>query len=761
MNVSIGRTFFQSLGRFAARRPWWIVAAWVVIAVVVGRWAALAPDRLQAGSGDVAGSTSVKVDHLLTSDFDNPFIQSLVLAVTSKKQPADSPVLKAVFRNVDKALKGLPAVRDVMLPERSLDPRLVADPAKGAMILIGLKAQDVHGAEQAIPAVRQAVNAVMTDASRSDPTLTWAVTGRAAYTYDLNLFNAADTGAAEGRVVPVTLLVLIFAFGALVAAGLPLIMGVLATTVSMGLLYLLAGAMPISNLAQNTVTMIGLAVGIDYSLLVVNRFREARDLHPDLGDALAETMATAGQSSAYSGLTVVIGMLGLLITPLLETISVGIGGLVVVVVSVLLAVTFLPALLALLNPWLDSPRWLSRLLVRPNRFDRWHRLASRVMAHPWRTTVFCLVVLTALSWPGLWTHFGFPAGRWLPDSMEAVRGADMLVAMKQEGLVAPVNVLIRSTDHRPILDAAAVGPLRAFSQKLHADPRVADVYGPVDLDGVLGDLQYLLLYQDPAATFQRYPAIRQFMVSKDQTAILTQVTIQPGIELSDAKALSQAIPQWANLPNTEVFVGGQAAYYVDFDTALQRSFPLTAGVVLISTFVALAVAFRSLLIPLKAVAMNVLSVTAGYGVMVLVFQEGYGGKYLGLTAPTHAVPLITPVILFCIVFGLSMDYEVFLLSRIKEAFDKSGDNRAATAEGLAATGGIITSAALIMVAVFGGFALARVSIVKMLGLGLAVSVLVDATIIRVLLVPALMRLLGRWNWWPGSRRTDIPAPPAA
>ncbi|MBC7545091.1 MAG: MMPL family transporter [Candidatus Sericytochromatia bacterium] len=736
----------------AARRPWWIVGVWLVLAVVFGRWAGLAPDRLQAGSGDVPGSTSVQVDRMLAKDFANPYIQSLVLAVRSRRQPTDSPAIKALLVRIEQALRASPDVRAVMLPEKAIDSRLVADPAKGAMVLIGLKAQDVHGAELAIPGIRQAVDQVMTQTKSSDPTLTWGVTGRAAYTFDLNKFNAADIGEAEGRVVPVTLIILIVGFGALVAAGLPMIMGILATGVSMGVIYLLTGSMPISNLAQNAVTMIGLAVGIDYSLFVVYRFREIRAQTADVTAALMETMATAGKSVAYSGLTVVIGMLGLMVTPLLETQSVGIGGCIVVIVSVLLAVTFLPALLALLGPWLDSPRWLSRRLVRSNQFDWWHGLARQVMARPWRISIVCLAVLVAMSLPGLGTRFGFPVGRWLPDSMEAVRGTDMLIAMEQGGLVAPVNVVIRTKDRSPILAATSVPPLRALSRKLRADARVADIYGPVDLASGLSDLQYLMLYQQPEAAFSQYPAIRQFMVSTDRSAVLVQVLIKPDVELHQAKDLAQLIPHWVDMPGTEVLVGGQAAYYVDFDNALQRSFPLAMGIVLVATFVALAVAFRSVLIPLKAVLMNILSVTAGYGAMVLVFQEGYGGQWLGLSAPTQAVPVITPVLLFCIVFGLSMDYEVFLLSRIKEAYDRLGDNTAATAEGLAATGRIITSAALIMVAVFGGFALARVAVVKMLGFGLAVSVLVDATIIRCVLVPALMRLLGRWNWWPGTRR---------
>lgn len=759
MNVTAGRSLFVSLGKLAARRPWWVIGFWLLLAVVCSRWAGLAPDRLQAGSGGVIGSPSEQVDRMLANDFSHPYIQSLAIAVTSTQHRADDATMKALFQRTRERLKQVPVVTEVMTPATAPDPRLVAPPEKGAMVLVGLKGQDVHDAELAIPPVREAVNAVMAEAKQTDPSLTWAVTGRAAYTLDLNKFNAVDTGEAEGRVVPVTLLVLVFAFGALVAAGLPLVMGVLGTILSMGVIYWLAGSFAISNLAQNTVAMIGLAVGIDYSLLVVNRFREARKHAADAGAAIVETMATAGQATAYSGLTVVIGMLGLFLTPLLETQSVGIGGCLVVVVSVLLAITFLPALLVVLSPWLEKPQVLSRLLTRDKRSEGWHRLANGVMRRPILVTVACVAVLAVISWPGLATRFGFPVGRWLPDSMEAVRGTDMLIAMDQGGIVLPINVVVRHTDGSPMLAPDSVLPLRLYSKRIHADKRVADVFGPVDLAGGLQDMDYLLLYQDPEQAFQRFPAIRQFMVSNDRSAVVMQVTLRPSVELSEAEDLAVSLKTMLDLPNTEVLVGGQAAYYVDFDKELLRSFPRAVGVVLAATFLVLALAFRSLLIPLKAVVMNLLSVTAGYGAMVWVFQMGHGAGLLGLTAATEAIPTITPVLLFCIVFGLSMDYEVFLLSRIKEVYDETHDNTHATAEGLAATGGIITSAALIMVAVFGGFALARVAVVKMLGFGLAVAVLVDATIIRVLLVPALMRLAGDRNWWPGSRA--LPRRPGA
>jgi RND superfamily putative drug exporter len=257
------------------------------------------------------------------------------------------------------------------------------------------------------------------------------------------------------------------------------------------------------------------------------------------------------------------------------------------------------------------------------------------------------------------------------------------------------------------------------------------------------------------------PFVREYFLSRDGRSLLMQVMLVPGVPLEDAKALARALPGLLRMDGIRLVAGGQAVYYNDFDKAMAASYPPAVGFVLAVTFLAMLAWFRSPLVSLKALVMNALSVLAGYGAVVWVFQMGHGGALFGLPGPAGVVPLTIPLLLFGIVFGLSMDYEVILLSRIRESYLAAGDNDRAVAEGLAASGRMITSAALIMVAVFGVFAFARVIVVQMLGLGLAVAVLVDAGVIRCLLVPAFMKLAGDWNWWPGARtaRHIRPAPP--
>jgi RND superfamily putative drug exporter len=263
--------------------------------------------------------------------------------------------------------------------------------------------------------------------------------------------------------------------------------------------------------------------------------------------------------------------------------------------------------------------------------------------------------------------------------------------------------------------------------------------------------KYLKLYSDPGAALERLPAIGDYFLSRDGRSLLMQVILRPEVGLEGAKRLARDIPGWMRIPGLRLETGGQAVYYNDFDRAMASAYAPSLAFVLIVSFAALLLFFRSPLVALKALFLNGLSVLAGYGAVVFVFQQGHGHALFGTPGPSQVVPLTIPLLLFCILFGLSMDYEVFLISRIREAYAAGGDNARAVSEGLAATGGIITGAALIMAAVFGAFAFARVVVAQMLGLGLAVAVLVDATVIRILLLPALMKMAGRWNWWPPER----------
>lgn len=585
------------------------------------------------------------------------------------------------------------------------------------------------------------------------------VTGRAPLEHDIRAVSARDSRRLEARVLPITLVILVLAFGALVAALLPLLVGVLAIAVSLTVIGLLAQITPMSVFVLNLTSMIGLGVGIDYSLLMVTRFREELNRGLRRREAAERTLATAGSAVVTSGMTVVVGLGALLFTPLVDTRSVGLGGLVVVCVAVLLSVTLLPALLAALGRTIDKPRWLARRLTWYHAPQIWERWARTLIRHPWRALALGTAAIAVLSVPLSRIRIGLPAAHWWPEQTEAGAGVQALTDMGRGGYLFPLRVVVEVPEGASATAATTLRGLRALGDSMRADPRVRDVRSIADLDPDASILGLSLLYADLDSARVQYPALDAYL-SPDTRFTLLDVIPADSTSLTTSMEMVReirtriAIGQVRQLRETRALVGGYAAGAVDFQDDLLGRFPLLVAMVLGVTGIMLAIAFRSVLVPIKAIIMNSLSVIATFGVIVLVFQEGVGGGAFGITQPTAAIFVAIPVLVFAVVFGLSMDYEVFLLSRIKEAYDRTGRNTEATAEGLGATATVITSAALIMITVFGAFAFARVLVMQFLGFGLAVAVLLDATVIRMVLVPAFMHLAGRWNWWPGGGRPE-------
>jgi RND superfamily putative drug exporter len=506
----------------------------------------------------------------------------------------------------------------------------------------------------------------------------------------------------------------------------------------------------------NIVSMVGLGVGIDYSLLVVTRFREELNRGSGSREAARKTIATAGLAVVTSGLTVVVGFAALFIAPLRETRSVAIGGLLVVGGAVLLAVTFLPPLLAILGRSLDRPRWLASRLAwyhAPRAWERWARWLSH---YPYRAIVVGGLLVAAITWPLAKIKIGLPREGWFPLATESGAGVKALEDMGARGALQPLRVLIQVPEGERVVSSKYLRALRRLSDSVKTDPRVFKVRSVVDVRPGTSLLQYSIIYSDLTAARTKSPDFYAAYLSPDARTTVMDVLLADSTSYTSAMAVVRrvrdvAMHKISALDSATVLVGGFAAASVDLQDEMLRRFPLLVTLVLLATAVMMFVAFRSVLVPIKAVVMNCLSVAGAFGLIVLVFQHGVGARLFGLNGPTEAVYVVVPVLVFATVFGLSMDYEVFLLSRIKESFDRTGRNNQATMEGLSATASTITSAAAIMIIVFGAASFSRVLVVQLMGFGLAVAVFLDATLIRMVLVPAIMHLAGRWNWWPGVR----------
>ncbi len=740
---------FFKLGQWVATHPRRVIAAWAVL-ISLSAWGAhLLPQVSVGGAAGIPGSPSIAVADALRTDFTNPYIDPMVVAVSAPSLTVDQVPYLTWVKRTQALLAALPAVRKVSSYADGREAQLRSADGHVTMLLVGLTATDTTEQQKSVVVVRAALAPQRAALTALDAHATLAVTGGPAGDYDVNTLSATGGDHAEKHALPLTLAILAVAFGTLIAASLPFLMGLATTTVALGAAFLLAEAFPVSNLLGNVVTMVGLAIGIDYSLLMVTHYREHAP-QATVAQTVAGTVALAGQTISWSGVTVMVGFLGLLFSPILETRCAGIGGALVVCISVLAALTLLPALLVLLSPWLE--RWP----VIPRRwrtFDTtamWHRLGGWIVTHPLRTLLVSGAAVVCVALPVLHAHMGVTNERWfLPKTTETRIGADILSTMRSDNAAIPIYAIVTTTDGEPVLAAAHIKALVAYADALEGDRRVAAVASPFSLQKRLGVDEYTALYQNIDAALKEHPEIAELFLNRDRHAALFEVTPANGLSVKAIEQLTRDVEKITPAGPFSVMIGGTPAEHNDFNDYMFRSVPRIVGFVVGATLILLFFAFRSILLPVKAVITNLFAVAAGIGAVVAVFQFGWLNGLVGLERPFTAVPLEVPMMVFCLSFGLSMDYELFLLFRIKREYDKDGNNDRATVAGLAAVAPVITGAGLIMAVVFGAFAGADLPVLKMMGVGLCVSVLIDATVIRAFVVPAVMALAGRWNWYPG------------
>ncbi len=599
----------------------------------------------------------------------------------------------------------------------------------------------------------------MRDEVHAPVQLSVVATGDVPLAYDFDSLLAADLQKAEVGSAVVALVLLLIVFGTGVGALVCVAIGLLAVTGGVGGALALAHATNVSTFALNIVTLIGLGIAIDYSLFIVSRFREELAGGRDVPEAVSIAMGTAGRAIAFSGLTVAIGLSAMLFYRGTFLVSMGICGAIVVAISVLLALTFLPALLSVLGPRINR---LSVPILRPRPFGQgmWHRIAIGVMRRPVLLLVPTVAVLLAAGSPFLHIHLANTDVTQLPPDAEARRGAELLAAAFPSQGSNLIEVVVQFSTGSP-LAPHNVAIASGLSGRLRGIPGVAAVRGYVDIDPSLSVAGYQQLYTGGSTA--ALPAAARDVVTRTVghgIAVLDVVT--PALPASDeAHNVVRTIRSRDAVDGATVLVTGDTAFDIDFVDFIVHQTPLAVGFAMVTTAIVLFVLLRSVLLPVKAVLMNLLSLSAAFGAMVWIFQDGHLSGLLNITA--GAIDPTLPVLLFCVVFGLSMDYEVFLLTRMQEAWRRTGDNRTAVADGLERSGRLITGAAAIMISVFVAFGLARVVTIKATGIGMAVAVLADATLVRAIVVPALMRLLGSANWWAPrwARRLPSIGEPAA
>ncbi len=542
-------------------------------------------------------------------------------------------------------------------------------------------------------------------------------------TLENEFIRLAEEGLEKGETIGlgVALVVLVFVFGAVVASVIPIVLGVMAIAIALGAAALFGLAFDLPFFIANIITMIGLAVGIDYSLFIVSRYREERANGLDKLDAITHSGATASRAVFFSGLTVMVALTGMLLLPNTIYRSIGLGAILVVITAVAASLTLLPAVLALMGDKIDALRIRGRRSASGRRQRRlWDRITGTVMRRPVVSLVLGAGILVMAAVPYFSINEGFSGVSTLPDEAESKQAFVVLEREFSGGLGSPVEIVIDG-DLTPRVTAS----IESMQEALDADPS----FGPSAVE--VNEAGDLALVSAP---------LSGDMAGNDAMDVIRELR-------------SEVVPRLFDDVPVEVLVGGDTAYNVDYLDQTTFYTPIVFLLVLGLSFVLLTVAFRSLVIPAKAIAMNLLSVGATYGLLVLFFQQGVGPEFfkdiaawLGFSQ-VEAIEAGMPLFMFSILFGLSMDYHVFMLSRIRERFNQTGDNTESVAHGLRSTGALITGGAAIMVAVFGGFAAGPLVGLQQMGFGLAVAVALDATIVRSILVPASMKLLGNRNWY--------------
>jgi RND superfamily putative drug exporter len=671
------------------RRRRLVVALWLVAVCVLAPLAPRLQGSLASGGFIAQDSEAVRAGNMLNGWLPNR-PQSELLVVAPRGDVAD-------LRRAIAPLRHFPHV--ALPPSGPVIVRSRTGPAAYATFPLHV---DPDTARTYVERFRAAL--------RPPPGFTVDVTGPPAVFEDIQLATSADLRRAESIGIPAALLVLALAFGTAVAAGIPLAVGGVAVLATLGLLWMLAQAVPLSIFVLNIATMLGLGVGVDYALLAVSRFREELRAGRDVEAAVVRTVETAGRAIAFSGLAVLIGLSGMWVFGLRVLSSIAAGGSLVVAVSAFAAVTLLPAILGLLGARVE------RAPLLPRRHDRgqapsthrWERLARAVMARPWTFIVATLIVIGILAAPVASARLNVARADVLPSQFASRRGEHLLDTQFSQAALNPIVVAVRR--------GVALPPLIRSLVRIPGVERVAQVQrGP------------------GGAAIDLVPSVSPFTDAGRQ--VVRRIRRLPG-------------------HGPRFLVTGETAGELDFLAQIEGRAPWAAAFVFAASYLVLAVAFRSVLLPVKAIVMNSLSIAGAFGVLVWVFQDGHLNGFAGLTKLGY-IESTMPVVIVCTLFGVSMDYEVFMLSRISEAYRAGATNRDAVAAGLVATGRIITSAASILVVVGLAFTTANVVIVKELGLGLAIAIGLDATLIRCLLVPATMRVLGDWNWWPTGRRGPL------
>src|SRR3984885_15447169 len=725
-------------------RRFWV--AGVVLAAVV----ALLPfsfhaERHLETATRVEGSQAEIVRQELDTRFHSPFVDRVVLVIQGLP-PADSAEGEQALTTIVAALRAEPGVSGVV-SYLDLHDSIFLGKGGGTFVLVGLSSTE-GPVELLVPKLHERAKSLQDQLRNRYPAVKLELTGELPLNFDIRKASADEVQRGESLVIPATLALLLVAFGSLMAAVIPLAVGQLAIATTLAITGFLAERWHLSILVQNLATMLGLGLGVDYALLMVSRFREAISAGHDGPAASVIAARQAGRTLLISAATVAIGFLALLTVPISEIRSIGIAGFLVAGISVLLTNTLVPAVLALLGRRIDIGRLPFRPKLDGHRAERtgnrWRQWGKVIVAHPWIALFLAGTPLLLLAWQVRGLDTSIPRGDWLPQAAESVRALHTLKQMDREGVVESLRIIVELPTDSIAQTDAGWNVLDRLTKRLASDPRCGRV---ISITSIAESNRSSLL--------ELSRETRRTFLSSDGRSALLEVLPASSVSLRDQVDWVRELRRTGatvltGVPGATLLVGGIPALNADYETIIREHFPPVMWLVVGGTLFALLCGFRSIFAAVKAIALNLFSVAAAFGGLVVVIQDGHGSRFLGVPGGTGSVFPLVPIEPFAILFGLRMVYELFLVARVLEARRSGLSEMDAIPEGLARTAGLITSAAAIMIVVFAAFTFGDFLVVKMIGFTLAVAVLIDATLVRIVIGPALLRIAGDWNWWPGG-----------
>ncbi len=740
-------------GKSLHRFRWAVIMSWIVLIVVSGWFSIHYSNVLSGGGWDIPESESLQVKMMLTQQFDGRAETSLVLVFHDDQSIAGEPAYTDKFTKMINYIskeEGIDNIYSILNAAESMKPGMVSEDGHTTYAFVNMNVDEDY-AVNLMPSIQERYVAY----AEENEVRSYLI-GAPAMWGDIAVYSQEGLARAEMIVGPLIFIILLFVFRSLVAAITPLLVTIAAVIVGLGLIYLVGSQIEMSVFVTNSALMLGIGLSIDYSLFMVNRFRTELEVQKDINLAMGTAMRTSGHTIFFSGITVFAAMIALFVVDVPAIKAIAFGAIAVVIFAVLATLTLLPVVLTMLGERINKGRIPSLFHRKGKPSAFWSKLARSIMRRPIIFLVISVLLMGVFSIPALDMKLNTNDITILPEE-SSVRTGYELYTDSFASAGTSTNTLMISVDEGRITDQTYLTYIADLQAKIMEHPNVKQVTSVISFTaGMEPEQASVFLSSDPTGWPQGLePMIDRYLSRDSKTAVLDMTFATDGAsDVSQAlvKEIRQSIIPQTDPPEALSFVlGGDTAASIDMNEAIYDGLLPALFIMLGLIYVILVITFRSLLLPLKAIIMNLISVGATFGIVTWVFASGHGIELFNATANGYVSNFI-PILMLALLFGLSTDYEVFLISRVKEHYDETGDNEESVVVGIQTTGPLISGAAILMIAVFTGFAFSSMLPIQTLGFGMAVAILLDATVVRLIIVPAAMKLLGRWNWWfPGMK----------